>query len=108
MPNPVVVLTTVASEDDAVALVRALLDRRLVACGTTLPGARSIYWWGGGIEDAREVVVLLKTLDDRVDALRAAFVELHPYAVAELLVVPTAAVGPAYGEWLVASVRQEF
>ena len=72
-PPLVIVLTTLPSEDDAVALVRALLDRRLVACGTILPGARSVYRWEGAVEDAREAVVLLKTLEDQVEALRAAF-----------------------------------
>src|SRR5687768_4141870 len=42
-----VVLTTVANDDEAVKLVRTLLDRRLIACGTLLPGARSLYRWQG-------------------------------------------------------------
>jgi uncharacterized protein involved in tolerance to divalent cations len=39
--DAVVVLTTVATPDEAVTLVRTLLDRRLIACGTLLPAARS-------------------------------------------------------------------
>lgn len=103
-PAPVIVLTTAATEDDAVALVRALLDRRLVACGTVLPGARSIYRWQGAVEDARETVVLLKTVRERVGALEAAFVELHPYAVPELLALPVEAGLAAYVGWLAAEV----
>ena len=106
-PPLVIVLTTLPSEDDAVALVRALLDRRLVACGTILPGARSVYRWEGAVEDAREAVVLLKTLEDQVEALRAAFADVHPYTVPELLVVPTVAAGRAYADWIAAGVRVE-
>ena len=83
-----VVLTTLASEEEAVTFVRALLDRRLVACGTILPGARSIYRWEGQVADEREVVVLLKTTTARIPALEAAFGELHPYRLPELLAVP--------------------
>ena len=36
--DAIVVLTTVASADEAVKLVRTLLERRLIACGTVLPG----------------------------------------------------------------------
>ena len=68
-PASVVVLTTLGSEDDAVAFVRALLERRLVACGTVLPGARSLYRWEGKLADEREVVVLLKTTPARLAAL---------------------------------------
>ena len=45
--DAIVVLTTVASDEEAVKLVRTLLDRRLIACGTLLPAARSRYRWQG-------------------------------------------------------------
>lgn len=81
-------LTSVASDDEGLVLVRTLVERRLVACGTLLPASRSIYRWEGAIIDAAEVVVLLKTHAAHVPALKAAFGELHPYSVPELLVVP--------------------
>ena len=83
--DAIVVLTTVSSDDEAVRLVRTLLDRRLIACGTLLPGARSIYRWQGKIADEREVLVLLKTRSARLEPLQEAFKELHPYKVPELL-----------------------
>src|SRR5947207_2659532 len=39
-PTALVVLTTLANDADARALVTALVAARLVACGTLLPGAR--------------------------------------------------------------------
>ena len=95
-----VVLTTVGSADQGEALVRALLDRRLVACGTVLPGARSYYRWEGAVADELEVVILLKTRRDAVPALERAFGELHPYAVPELLSLPAAAGSAAYLDWI--------
>jgi periplasmic divalent cation tolerance protein len=95
-----VVLTTVPSEDDAVTLVRALLERRLVACGTILPGARSLYRWESKVADEREVVVMLKTRSARLDALEAAFEELHPYKVPELLALPVSSGASKYLGWI--------
>jgi periplasmic divalent cation tolerance protein len=103
-PASVVVLTTLGSEDDAVAFVRALLERRLVACGTVLPAARSLYRWEGKLADEREAVVLLKTTPARLAALEHAFGELHPYAVPELLALPVAAGLARYVSWLAAEV----
>lgn len=100
--SDVVVLTTLASENDAVAFVRALVEQRLVACGTILPGARSVYRWNGAVEDAREVVVLFKTVAARVAGLKAAFAELHPYEVPELLVLPVAGGLAGYLGWVAA------
>jgi len=98
--DAVVVLTTVATEIEAIALVRALIDRRLVACGTMLPGARSLYRWEDRIADEPEVVVLLKTRSDRVGALEAAFAELHPYKVPEFLALPVGAGTEQYLGWI--------
>ena len=98
--DAVVVLTTIGSEDDAARLVRALLDRRLIACGTMLPGERSIYRWERRIADEREVMVLLKTRSACLDSLEQAFAELHPYKLPELLVIPVAAGLPKYLGWI--------
>lgn len=98
--DAIVVLTTVASEEEAVTLVRALLERRLIACGTLTPGARSLYRWQDRVADEREVLVLLKTRAARLESLEAAFSELHPYKVPELLALPVSAGLPKYLEWI--------
>lgn len=98
--DAMIVLTTVASDTEAVALVRALLERRLIACGTMLPGARSLYRWEGRIADEQEIVLLLKTRSARLDALQQAFSELHPYRVPELLALPVDAGLEKYLGWI--------
>lgn len=98
--DAIVVLTTVATDDEAVTFVRSLLDRRLIACGTLVPGARSIYRWQGKIADESEVVVLLKTRSARVDALREAFGDLHPYKVPEFLALSVDSGLAKYLEWI--------
>ena len=98
--DAIVILTTMASDEEAVRFVRTLLERRLIACGTLLPGGRSLYRWQGKIADEREVVVLLKTRSARIDSLREAFGELHPYKVPELLAMPVEAGLDKYLEWI--------
>jgi periplasmic divalent cation tolerance protein len=98
--DAIVVLATVASDEEGVRLVRALLERRLIACGTLVPAARSLYRWQGKIADEREVVVILKTRSARLETLQAAFGELHPYKVPELLALPVSAGLPKYLEWI--------
>jgi periplasmic divalent cation tolerance protein len=98
--DAIVVLTTVASDEEAVQLVRTLLDRRLIACGTLVPGARSIYRWQGKIADEQEVLLLLKTRSARLEALQEAFRELHPYRVPELLALSVDTGLEKYIEWI--------
>ena len=98
--DAMVVLTTVANEKEGIALVRALLERRIIACGTLLPAARSLYRWEDKIADESEVVILLKTRSAALDSLRVAFSELHPYKVPELLALPVHAGLEKYLSWI--------
>src|SRR3954468_5495654 len=100
--DAIVVITTVATEDEAVRLVRALLDRRIIACGTLLPGARSLYRWQGKTADEREIVLMLKTRSGCLDALKSSFGELHPYKVPELLALSVESGTTKYLEWITA------
>ena len=99
-----VVLTSLGNEADARALVTALVEDRLIACGTLLSGARSIYRWEGRVHDESEVVVLLKTDVAHWDALRAAVERRHPYEVPELLALPVEHGLERYLTWLTGEV----
>jgi periplasmic divalent cation tolerance protein len=98
--DAMVVMTTVASADEAVTLIKTLLERRLIACGQIVPGVRSLYRWNGKIADESEVIVYLKTRAARLDSLEVAFAELHPYKVPELLALPVTAGLSKYLSWI--------
>jgi periplasmic divalent cation tolerance protein len=98
--DAVVVLTTVANPVEAEMLIKSLLDRRLIACGTMLAGARSLYRWEGRIADESETVVLLKTRSAVLHALESAFAELHPYKVPELLALSATSGLEKYVAWI--------
>lgn len=104
-PAALLVLTTLGSEKDARILVRALLEERLIACGTLLAGARSIYRWQGEVTEEQEVVVLLKTDVSKWEALAAAVRERHPYEVPELLALPVDRGLDVYLSWLASEVQ---
>jgi periplasmic divalent cation tolerance protein len=95
-----VVLTTLGSAKDAQVFVRALIDRRLVACGTIVPNAHSIYRWEGKIADEQEAIVLLKTRREKWAELQDAVRTLHAYKVPELLVLAVSDGLPAYLDWV--------
>jgi periplasmic divalent cation tolerance protein len=98
--DAVVVLTTVANAIEGEMLITGLLERRLIACGTMLPGARSLYRWEGRIADESETVLLLKTRSAVLHALETAFAELHPYKVPELLALSATSGLEKYVAWI--------
>ena len=100
-----VALSTAPDEDVAARIARALVDERLAACANLVPSVRSIYRWQGAVEDAREVLMVIKTRADRVDALAERLRALHPYDVPELVVLPLAGGLAAYLDWVRAETQ---
>jgi periplasmic divalent cation tolerance protein len=99
-----VVLTTLGSEEEARQLVRGLVESRLVACGTLVPGATSVYRWEGALVEEREVLVLLKTDAARWGELVAAVNARHPYQVPEFLALPVERGLERYLSWMASEV----
>jgi periplasmic divalent cation tolerance protein len=113
MPSPTppnrpirLVLTTVANPEEAVRLGRTLVEERLAACATLIPGAQSIYRWQGEIESATETLLLIKTGSEQLAALEARLHELHSYQTPEFLVLKVDAASQPYLDWLEESLRR--
>lgn len=101
------VLTTTAGSDEAARLGRTLVEERLAACATLVPGAQSIFRWKDAIESSAETLLLLKTVPGRLAALEARLHELHSYETPEFLVLEGNAASEKYLAWLRASVKLE-
>lgn len=99
-----IVLTTFANAEDAAKAVRTLVDEQIIACGTILSGARSIYRWKDAIEDTEESVVLLKTSAERFPALEERLRAIHPYETPEIIALDPTAVSKDYADWVIGSV----
>jgi periplasmic divalent cation tolerance protein len=98
-----IVLSTFPGDRDASALARTLVEERLAACVNVLPPMTSIYRWEGGVEQATEHQLVIKTTAARIESLKARLAELHPYDVPEVLVLSVADGAASYLEWLDAS-----
>jgi periplasmic divalent cation tolerance protein len=103
--KPVVVLTTVGADFDARALAHALVEARLAACVNVIAGVHSIYRWEGRVTGDDEQLLVMKTADERVDALREMLFALHPYDVPEFVVLPVESTSEAYGAWWLSGVE---
>ncbi len=99
------VLSTHADRAAARALARELVERRLAACVNVVAGALSVYAWKGAIEEADEVLLVIKTSASRLAELERAYAQLHPYDTPEWVVMSPEHVAPRYLEWLLEQTR---
>ncbi len=100
----VVCLVTAASPEEAHRIARTLVEEHLAACVNVLPGVRSVYRWRGAVEEAEEVLMVVKTTRERFGALRERVASLHSYEVPEVLALPVEDALAAYRAWVVESV----
>ena len=97
---PLLCLSTCPDAETAATIARRLVEERLAACVNQLPGVVSTYRWQGRIHEDAEVLLLIKTTRERLDALRDRLAELHPYEVPELVAFEIADGLPPYLAWL--------
>lgn len=100
MPDYVQALTTVDSEDEAERLARGIVGARLGACVQIVGPIRSLYWWQGSVDDAREWQLLVKTTAERVPALQEHIKANHSYDTPEVIVTPILSGNPDYLNWI--------
>jgi periplasmic divalent cation tolerance protein len=105
MADEIVVLSTCSSADEAEKLARLLVEERLAACVSIVPGVRSFYRWQGAVESAAEWMLLAKSSRSLFPALAAALGQAHSYEVPEVVALPVSDGSAKYLEWLAAGLR---
>ena len=105
MSERVVAFSTVGTDEDAERIARGLVERRLAACVNVVPNVVSVYRWKGEVCRDEELLLVIKTRRERLDALREALVGMHPYEVPELVALPIEAGHAPYLAWLDEEVR---
>jgi len=102
--KPVIVLTTVGADFDPKPLARELVEARLAACVNIVPALESVYRWEGNVAEDGEKLLLIKTVDERLDALQAKLFAMHPYDVPEFVVLAIDDIRGPYRDWLMQSI----
>lgn len=103
MRSPILVYSTCPDVATAERIGRQLVEEGLCACVNILPGMRSIYRWQGAVETADEVVLIIKTLADRAEAVGQRLRQLHPYTEPCVLHIPITGGSATYLAWLESS-----
>ncbi|WP_373501087.1 divalent-cation tolerance protein CutA [Desulfococcus sp.] len=93
------VTVTCASRADAEGLAAGILEKRLAAC-VQLSEITSFYVWKGTLNQAPEVLLLIKTRQDLYPMLETHVVRHHPYEVPEIVRVPIEDGLKAYLGWI--------
>ena len=93
--------------EEASAISREAVEKRLAACANVFGQVHSFYWWDEAVRSEDEVAVVLKTSARSVNALIEFIARKHSDAVPGIVVYrPTQAHAP-YLEWIERETRHE-
>ena len=95
-----IILTTVASTEEAEKIARDLVEHRLAACVNILPGLRSIYRWKGEISEEQELLLLIKTAASRIEDVFERLETIHSYELPEFVVIDPESMSADYAAWI--------
>ncbi len=99
-PRALVVLVTTPTREEGERIARELVGEHLAACVNLVPGVRSLFWWAETIQDEHETLLVIKSREDRFDALAARVRSLHSYSVPEVIALPVVRGSEAYLAWI--------
>jgi periplasmic divalent cation tolerance protein len=95
-----IVLMTASSREEAVKIVRVLLEEKLIACANVVDAVSSFFWWQGKIEEEKEALAIMKSSEKLFKKLSQRVAELHSYDVPEILALPIGDGSQSYLDWL--------
>jgi len=106
MSEYIQVATTAATAEEAGAIARMLVEKRLAACVQVVGPMISHYRWQGKIETSGEYLCLAKSRGVFYPEIEAAIKAIHSYEVPEIVAMPLIAGSKEYLAWLAAEVGE--
>jgi periplasmic divalent cation tolerance protein len=86
-------------KQQAVAFIKAALDRRLIACAHIIPQIESHFIWENTITTSTEILISLKTSVQLSSSLYQTLMQHHPYTCPQWLLIKPEKVGETFFQW---------
>lgn len=107
MEEPIVIITTAGSEEQAHAIADTLINENLAACVNLVRRIRSIYRWKGEIFDDEECLLIIKTRRSLFEEVRKAIKSHHTYELPEVIALQVSEWDRGVGDWILSSTKKK-
>lgn len=95
-----IIFVTCPTEESATNIANILVSEKLAACCNILDKIRSVYYWEGNVCNDHEVMMVIKTREDKIDRLKRRILELHNYDVPEIIALDIESGSDSYLKWI--------
>jgi len=95
-----IVYVTCKHSNEAVNIARIILGEKLAACANIIPETIAIFEWNGNINENKECVLILKSVEQSLERLTQRVKDLHSYDVPCILSFPIQGGNSTFIEWI--------
>ena len=96
----IVVVTTVGTEEQANLLAEELVIGRNASCVNIVPVHRSVYRWKGKVCEDSELLLVIKSAEEKYAEVEKMIQELHEYELPEILAFNISKGETGFLEWI--------
>ena len=96
----IVILATAMNTEEANKIAKKLVDDKLVACVNMVENVSSVFRWEGKVDEAKEVLMILKSRKDLFEKIAETIKSLHSYSVPEIIALPIIDGNQDYLNWI--------
>ncbi|MBP7836016.1 MAG: divalent-cation tolerance protein CutA [Candidatus Omnitrophica bacterium] len=101
----IIVLITAGNKKEADKIAKKLVQDKLAACVNIVAGVKSLFWWQGKVERAKETLLIVKSRKEKFNKIVKSVKANHSYAVPEIIAIPIASGFKPYLKWIDESLR---
>ena len=105
MSGRVVIFITASDKKQAHKITKALIENKLVACVNILGGVESFFWWNKKVDSAKEILLIAKSRNEKLNKIIKLVKSLHSYDCPEIIALPIIAGSKTYLDWIDESLR---
>ena len=100
----IVIFITCANKQEAEKIAAGLISAKLAACVNIVPGIKSLFWWENKIDQAQELLLIIKSKKTKLSGIIKKVKSLHSYSTPEIIALPIVAGNKDYLKWITDSL----
>ena len=103
--NIKIIITTTDSNKTANVIAEYLVKDNLSPCVQITSNIQSVYKWKGELDKSDEILLLIKTMPEKVQDCKELILKYHNYDVPELIVTNGEILNDKYRDWFIENSR---
>jgi periplasmic divalent cation tolerance protein len=96
----VLLYVTCKDVEEAKNIAGSLLRQKLAACVNIMPHMESLYFWKGELQSSKEVVLIVKTTQEKCDMCADRIRALHSYELPCVLPISADGQKNPFAQWV--------